>query len=595
MTIDGENTNIIQSKFITPPGGLSSRIVINGNIINSSLPGITIYSNNAIVINSTVYKLGKYNKVESTNNLELSNLIKVSNNYILTYLYTIYKNIVNETTGLLMDSIVEGDILNVLEYDNENVNIIIDRPVNLIGIKDEGIIKANITFVEGSEGTNITNVTFNGAVNINTTDINFVEGNIFNGEFNSVFIPETNIPTIININCSNIVVNNVETPLSVNVTTMNGTLITEGYVEIYNEGILVEKTNLTEGTVNCIIKIDRIVSNNSIRVWYYPEDNTYLQNNTIFNITSIKSNVTLIVENNTVRVNENETVTVLVSADNNMIVNGGNVTFIIRSWKFNVPVEDGMAKLNLIVNESWYERPNLRLTYLGSDLYNYQSTSNIAMNILEAFPITLQIDNTEFTAGENTNIQASIYKGDDVYTQINKGKITFKVNGKTLKDTDGKVIYAKVVNGTAIIENYEIPSTWNDNTTIEATYTGSAQQATIKSEKTNITLTSTQPTMSIVNITSTPSETIQLTAQITQSNNPINTGKVVFKVNGKTVKDSNGKVIYAKVTDGVAAINYTIPENMKIDTYEIKAIFTATGYEKLENTGTLTIAKVENS
>ena len=54
-------------------------------------------------------------------------------------------------------------------------------------------------------------------------------------------------------------------------------------------------------------------------------------------------------------------------------------------------------------------------------------------------------------------------------------------------------------------------------------------------------------------------------------------------------------MIYAKVTDGVATINYTIPENMKIDTYEIKAIFTATGYEKLESTGTLTIARVETS
>ena len=217
------------------------------------------------------------------------------------------------------------------------------------------------------------------------------------------------------------------------------------------------------------------------------------------------------------------------------------------------------------------------------------------MNILEALPITLQLDNTEFTAGANTTIQASIYKGDDVYTQINKGKVTFKVNGKTLKDSNGKVIYAKVVNGTAIIENYEIPSTWDNNTTIEATYTGSTEQATLKSEKTNVTITATQPAMSIINITSAPSKTIQLTTQITQANNPIKTGKVIFKINGKTVKDSNGKVIYAKVSDGVATINYTIPENMKIDTYEIKAIFTAPGYEKLESTGTLTIAKVDIS
>ncbi|MBQ6220679.1 MAG: hypothetical protein IJJ47_13185 [Methanosphaera sp.] len=39
-----------------------------------------------------------------------------------------------------------------------------------------------------------------------------------------------------------------------------------------------------------------------------------------------------------------------------------------------------------------------------------------------------------------------------------------------------------------------------------------------------------------------------LTATITDGDNIINTGKVVLKINGKTVKDANVKVIYAKVT-----------------------------------------------
>ena len=42
-----------------------------------------------------------------------------------------------------------------------------------------------------------------------------------------------------------------------------------------------------------------------------------------------------------------------------------------------------------------------------------------------------------------------------INTNINQGKVTFNVNGKTLKDVNGKVIYAKVVNGTE-----QLKTTW---------------------------------------------------------------------------------------------------------------------------------------
>ncbi|MBE6487641.1 MAG: hypothetical protein E7Z86_02900 [Methanosphaera stadtmanae] len=580
--------------------GVSSALSLsNGTVINSSFINSQFSTcENSTIINSTFLGLNAPTgtELDQTKNSDFIDTIRIMN-YVLTdentYVMTstsLVNSCIDSSTGLLNDSVIEGDIIYVRDYENNNLNIIVDRPVNLIGGRFIGVINANITFIEGSEGTNITNITFNGTVNVNTTDINFLDGNTFNGEVNNPYIPEINIPVTISMDYPNKVENHVSTPVMINVTTVDGTPVSNGYVEVYADGILQNKENLTDGTINTNISLDRVL-NTTIKVWYYPEDNTYLQNNTVFDITSIKSNVTLSLENNTVRVNENETVTVLVKADNNITVNDGNVTFIIRSWKFIVPVEDGMAKLNLIVNQSWYERPTLRLIYSGSDLFEYQSTSSLPMDILEALPITLKVDTTEFTAGTATNIQASIYKGNDTYTKINKGKITFKVNGKTLKDSNGKVIYAKVTNGTATIENYEIPASWNNSTVIEAVYSGSTQQESLKSEKTNLTIAPTTPTMTVDNITTSPAQTIKITAQITQSDNPINTGKIVFKINGKILKDDNGKVIYAKVVNGVATINYTLPETLKVNTYEIKAVFMATGYEKLESTSTLTITK----
>jgi len=97
------------------------------------------------------------------------------------------------------------------------------------------------------------------------------------------------------------------------------------------------------------------------------------------------------------------------------------------------------------------------------------------------------------------------------------------------------------------------------------------------------------PTLTTSDIQATAGQTITLTATITDNNKVINTGKVVFKINGKTVKDENGKVIYAKVVNNRANVTYKLPENMKAKDYNITAVFTATNYDKLEDVKTLTI------
>ena len=109
----------------------------------------------------------------------------------------------------------------------------------------------------------------------------------------------------------------------------------------------------------------------------------------------------------------------------------------------------------------------------------------------------------------------------------------------------------------------------------------------MSSEKTEITITTTEPTLTTEDITTQAGATI--TFKATLSDNTINTGKIVFKVNGKTVKDSNGKVIYAKVINGTASVEYTIPETMKTGNYTITVVFTAVGYDKLTDNKTLTV------
>ncbi|MDO5825057.1 MAG: Ig-like domain repeat protein [Methanosphaera sp.] len=209
----------------------------------------------------------------------------------------------------------------------------------------------------------------------------------------------------------------------------------------------------------------------------------------------------------------------------------------------------------------------------------------------------LKVDTTDFIKGQNATIQASIYFENQVSTDINKGKVTFKVNGKTLKDENGKIIYAKIVNGTAKIENYLIPEEWaNKNISIQAVSTASSQAPMLKSELEDLNVheeedpTVEEPQLTVEDVTATVGSPVTLKATLTDNDNVVNEGKVVFKVNGKSLKDENGKVIYAKIVNNEAVLEYTFPESWKLKEYTITAVLLSSDYPRLEANSTLTLS-----
>jgi len=210
---------------------------------------------------------------------------------------------------------------------------------------------------------------------------------------------------------------------------------------------------------------------------------------------------------------------------------------------------------------------------------------------------SLKIDTTEFTLGTNATIKASIYYGNEdgqeVAENITKGKVAFKVNGKTLKSTDGKVIYAKVVNGIATIENYEIPESWDkEGMTIEAVYSGSLQCDSLRSDKQELTINKeVTPLITTEDVLTTIGSTVTLKATVTGPEEMLNNAKVVFKINGKSVKDENGKVIYAKIVNGEVSVEYKIPDTYNARNYTLTAVYIASNYNRLEDSKTLTITK----
>ena len=277
---------------------------------------------------------------------------------------------------------------------------------------------------------------------------------------------------------------------------------------------------------------------------------------------------------------------ILIKSSNNANILNNTINVVGHDYAVEVT---NSSNLNGINNK--IENNTLITTkHTGSRAVLAPKNNTVQNNIpMEIAGYTLEIDTTEFTVGLKQTVSSTIYYNDEVARNINKGKVTFKVNGKTIKDSNGKTIYAKVVNGTASIENYTIPESWNTpDATIQAVYSGSSDCEKITGENERISLFMREPYLITEDVRTTVGTTVTLTATV-YAPVPVNSGKVVFKINGKTVKDSNGKVIYVKVINNQVSVEYTLPANMKAGTYNITAVLTSSEYGRLEDVKTLTV------
>lgn len=129
-----------------------------------------------------------------------------------------------------------------------------------------------------------------------------------------------------------------------------------------------------------------------------------------------------------------------------------------------------------------------------------------------------------------------------------------------------------------------ISKSWiTDETTLQAIYTGNEEIAPIVTKPitvniikmgANITMNSPQSAK--------PRDNITLSATVTDGDKNLNSGRVIFKLNGKTLKDKDGKVLYVNVENGIATTTYTLQPRLKQKPYTLTAVYTDTNYERTE-------------
>ncbi|MBO7718822.1 MAG: hypothetical protein J6S29_01570, partial [Methanosphaera sp.] len=197
----------------------------------------------------------------------------------------------------------------------------------------------------------------------------------------------------------------------------------------------------------------------------------------------------------------------------------------------------------------------ITVIYEGNDEYD-AADCQTSVEVTKAEKIETHMS---ITVDNNDGTIIKAYLTDNDGNNVTGGKVAFKVNGKTLKNANGKVIYANVAEGIASVEWTVPEECYDKDVTISASYSGTG---TYNQTKANIT-TSVATRQASISIdmpdTAQTGSTITITATITDGDRTVNTGKVIFKINGKTLKDAYGKALYANVVNGVASTVYTIP------------------------------------
>jgi predicted outer membrane repeat protein len=378
----------------------------------------------------------------------------------------------------------------------------------------------------------------------------------------------------------------IGTPITVTATvTYEDEPVTEGQVVFTDaEGNVIDTINIVDGKASITVTYDQP---GTYTINAEMADPAYVSESSI-DITINKIPVTIAIsEDQTVAVGQTATITATITSQSG-VVNGGKVIFTKGTTKLGeIEVVEGTASIDYTPTTSG--EATITAKYVPDDVYSIEEDTVSCTVTANKIATTTTLDDVTLTAGKTVTLTARITASDN--SIVTEGKVAFKVNGKTLKDANGKVIYAKVVNGVATCE-YTVPSDLiGKNVTIEAVYSGSNKY--LKSNDKPADPTTVLSGVADIEITSaatvTKGETVTFTVKVTDNGANVNGGKVVLKINGKTLKNADGKVIYANVVDGIASVEYTIPESMKSKDYTLSAVFTSSNYERCETNQTITV------
>lgn len=332
---------------------------------------------------------------------------------------------------------------------------------------------------------------------------------------------------------------------------------------------------------------------------YFPASSMPIVPNSIvideFNLITRKTNTTVSSENLTTN-DPIVTLKTTVKDEYGNLVNYGFVSVLVndKTLKYangtdaTFNIVNGTASVKIRITDIW-KRKNYtyQFRYFGKSQYESKLGNKAVITLANLVNLnTVHAQSTNF--GTNVTITANVnFKLND--SKVNEGKVLFKINGKTIKNENGTTLTVDVKNGTAKYNFILAPIYSPRNYTITVVYTNGYCRAETKSTLTVKKLEAKliSPSISVNN------KVLSVKAKLVDSSNRIikyNTSVVSFKINGNTIRDSNGNALLFSIVDGIIDFNYTLSDNYRKGNYTLTLVIPERkAYYSLRQNYTMTV------
>ena len=569
-------------------------IIVNGNIFKATTDVNGVYNYGYTIDVTGLHRVdviysGNTTHFSSNNNTSF-NVRKIDTNLSI--------NTINDTT---ISSNVEVSGTLTDEYENilPNTTITININGQEYTTTTDNNGKYNYTYMVNTLDQNTVIVNYpgddkyNSATTFTTFNVRKINTKLFINTINDTIVgQDINVGGVLKDEFENILVN---TTVEITITNPKGTKNT--YTTTTNEEGMYSVTYA--GNIDGTYKVEV----------NYIGNNTYNSSSNETSFHTRKINTKLIIDSI-----ENTTIDTNIFITGKLVDEFGN---IVPNTFINITVNNNMIELYVDANGTFtciYKtnilgENNITLQYNGNDTYN--PSSNEASFNVRKLKSTIVVDSIVGYIGENITLTARIT--DENGKLVNGGNIVFKFNGKTLRedgrfDSTASPMKFKVVDG--IVKYITVADAYLRNVKhITATYSGSYNYESSKAEYNHVLLNKRSAQISV---TVTPNFTKQNTkivfnatikdVTINGTNTSIinNNGKVIFKINGKVVKDEDGNIIFVKVVNNSANYTYYIPKGMAsvynnsvLRNYTVEAVYGNPLYDS--DTRNTTIFNVEQS
>lgn len=273
------------------------------------------------------------------------------------------------------------------------------------------------------------------------------------------------------------------------------------------------------------------------------------------NAINTKENVNIEITPITSHINKNTTITLHFKDNTGNRIESGNIILKIEGNKvYEGRIQEGLLEYTTIFRK--IGKYNLSVLYLENDRYQ-ASQKEITFMVLKT-KTKIIVDNTSFIRGENNTLQVQVI-GEDGH--VTKGNVRLVVNDKTLFQKElvyGFAEFNLFFNNT---REYKLNVIYDNNIEYESSFFTTKifplqKKLSLKTE-------------SVLVICG--EESIIVTKVVDDKKNLYPYGKMIYKINGKILKDNNGNIIFIKNTEGVFVLNHTF--NFKSKKYNIRYIF----------------------